>query len=459
MDADQYSRICCYLTNTIEWLSLCKTHVNISCQQCSENVFYIRDIHASLTELASLVEKQKQVTKHLSFSVKTSFETKNFASELSSFFQEKLQLLHSSLDELKHQPLSIGLMESILASLDPKTQDHSFLKLLNDKGLTLYDFVDDVALAAYAEHITGCITHIKQTEHNIRDFIHFVWECSRQVAQHSFVCGENSIRSLPFRFSEAENLSKLQLSENEIVASKCRQLILASESLLSQIKKSKGTASLNSLLKEAGIFLDSTVKEMHVLHSAGQRIMHVSEEVEKWVSEYSLRLGKFSSVYKELVKLTQIMKPGLMSLYSLQADLVFHKDQVESDIQQYDHLILRYEGFFEVYHRLILEIYRRRMEVAKIGNMISSFHEKITAVMKEENNIQNIFYTDYGYILPDKLSSLIRVSNIKFLGSIQLCLMFYFFQDPLPEIVLPDVKTMVDHLPKIENQQVSQSRH
>eukprot|EP00126_Sphaerothecum_destruens_P011686 Sdes_comp20946_c0_seq7m18534 len=439
MDADQYSRICCYLTNTIEWLSLCKTHVNISCQQCSENVFYIRDIHASLTELASLVEKQKQVTKHLSFSVKTSFETKNFASELSSFFQEKLQLLHSSLDELKHQPLSIGLMESILASLDPKTQDHSFLKLLNDKGLTLYDFVDDVALAAYAEHITGCITHIKQTEHNIRDFIHFVWECSRQVAQHSFVCGENSIRSLPFRFSEAENLSKLQLSENEIVASKCRQLILASESLLSQIKKSKGTASLNSLLKEAGIFLDSTVKEMHVLHSAGQRIMHVSEEVEKWVSEYSLRLGKFSSVYKELVKLTQIMKPGLMSLYSLQADLVFHKDQVESDIQQYDHLILRYEGFFEVYHRLILEIYRRRMEVAKIGNMISSFHEKITAVMKEENNIQNIFYTDYGYILPDKLSSLIR--------------------DPLPEIVLPDVKTMVDHLPKIENQQVSQSRH
>eukprot|EP00126_Sphaerothecum_destruens_P011662 Sdes_comp20946_c0_seq1m18525 len=120
---------------------------------------------------------------------------------------------------------------------------------------------------------------------------------------------------------------------------------------------------------------------------------------------------------------------------------------------------LRYEGFFEVYHRLILEIYRRRMEVAKIGNMISSFHEKITAVMKEENNIQNIFYTDYGYILPDKLSSLIRVSNIKFLGSIQLCLMFYFFQDPLPEIVLPDVKTMVDHLPKIENQQVSQSRH
>eukprot|EP00126_Sphaerothecum_destruens_P011670 Sdes_comp20946_c0_seq15m18545 len=26
----------------------------------------------------------------------------------------------------------------------------------------------------------------------------------------------------------------------------------------------------------------------------------------------------------------------------------------------------------------------------------------------EENNIQNIFYTDYGYILPDKLSSLIR---------------------------------------------------
>eukprot|EP00126_Sphaerothecum_destruens_P011664 Sdes_comp20946_c0_seq10m18539 len=109
---------------------------------------------------------------------------------------------------------------------------------------------------------------------------------------------------------------------------------------------------------------------------------HISEEVEKWVSEYSLRLGKFSSVYKELVKLTQIMKPGLMSLYSLQADLVFHKDQVESDIQQYDHLILRYEGFFEVYHRLILEIYRRRMEVAKIGNMISSFHEKITAVMK-----------------------------------------------------------------------------
>eukprot|EP00126_Sphaerothecum_destruens_P011673 Sdes_comp20946_c0_seq17m18548 len=89
---------------------------------------------------------------------------------------------------------------------------------------------------------------------------------------------------------------------------------------------------------------------------------HISEEVEKWVSEYSLRLGKFSSVYKELVKLTQIMKPGLMSLYSLQvihassniwlnffftldgiiqADLVFHKDQVESDIQQYDHLILR----------------------------------------------------------------------------------------------------------------------
>eukprot|EP01135_Chromosphaera_perkinsii_P007840 Nk52_evm32s1020 gene=Nk52_evmTU32s1020 len=363
-------------------------------RQCAKDVVFLGNAHEQLVGISDKIKRQDECLRFLTHEVKVTFKSYVVTDQAEEAYQERYTCLQTHLERLKSVRLS-----KELAAVGGTTSIAE-----GKRDVTLYDYVDSETVDYLNTQSVNLIRVAKVIEKKIREWIHVVWACSRQLAQMilSQGCTMNGIDQ---RVEGADSLLRMQNSEYKSIQGNLQPIRSNCKDICSRLGGQDSSLVTGVAVAAAEKYTESLSQQLSKMYDSLQRIMNISSSIDARVTLYYQMYERFRYAQLEIEKLIEKLKFAMAKMQQLESDYASVFSELKTKVEHVNELAERYEGFFYAYPRLILEMDRRRHQIQKIMRIVNCNFNEINMLFKDENEKMSLFDEQFSAFLPDTMFS------------------------------------------------------